>query len=243
MQRWLIVGAGGLGCAAGRALARASRSLPPFEVTIVDDDTVAATNLHRQAFYGEADVGRSKAKVYAARFAELAQNAGASVRVEALEERVRPANIRELVRAHDLVLDGSDNFATKFLCADAAYLERVRIVHGGVVRWAGYALASGEGRGCYRCVFEDLPEGAVDTCSDAGVVGPLVGVVGALQAWLTTAVAQGDDQASLVQVDALRGGVIRPRALHPRASCALCGDVRTIETLDSARYLMGCALS
>ena len=169
--------------------------------------------------------------------------AGASVKVDAHAERIGPANVRALMRAHDLVLEGSDNFATKFLCADAAHLENVRIVHAGVVRWAGYALASGVGRGCYRCMFEDLPEGVVDTCSEAGVVGPLVGVVGALQAWLMTRVALGETSASIVQVDALRGGTIRPRPLRPRASCPLCGDAPTIQSLDSARYVMTCALS
>lgn len=242
MQRWLIVGAGGLGCAAGRALARSAASLPPFEVTVVDDDTVAATNLHRQAFYGTSDVGLSKAKRYAERFTEMAREAGCAVRVTALETRVGPSNVRELVRAHDLVLEGSDNFATKFLCADAAHLEQRRIVHGGVVRWAGYALASGEGRGCYRCIFEDMPEGEVDTCSEAGVVGPLVGVVGSLQAWFATRVARGERGASIVQVDAKRGGMIRPRVLRPRDSCALCGDARTIQSIDTARYVMQCAL-
>jgi adenylyltransferase/sulfurtransferase len=243
MQRWLIVGAGGLGCAAGRALAKAARSLPPFEVTVVDDDTVAATNLHRQAFYVESDVGASKARVYAERFTAMAKDAGAQVRVTALEQRVGPSHVRELVRAHDIVLEGSDNFATKFLCADAAFLENVRIVHAGVVRWAGYALSSGEGRGCYRCMFEDMPEGLVDTCSEAGVVGPLVGVVGALQAWLMTRVACGEREASVVQVDAMRGGAMRPRLLRPRDACALCGDAPTIQSIDSARYAMKCALA
>lgn len=243
MQRWLIIGAGGLGCAAGRALAKAAPSLPPFEVTVVDDDTVAATNLHRQAFYDEADVGVLKAEVFARRFTEMARAAGADVKVHARIERVGPSNVRELIREHDLVLEGSDNFATKFLSADASHLENVRIVHAGVVRWAGYALASGEGRGCYRCIFEEMPDGAVDTCSEAGVVGPLVGVVGALQAWLMTRVALGETSASIVQLDALRGGTIRPRTLRPRASCMLCGEAPSVHSIDSARYVMACALS
>ena len=243
MQRWLIVGAGGLGCAAGRALAKAAPSLPPFEITIVDDDTVSATNLHRQAFYGEGDVGALKAEVFARRFTAMAEAVGAHVKTHARVERIGPHNVRELIRAHDLVLEGSDNFATKFLCADAAHLENVRIVHAGVVRWAGYALASGAGRGCYRCIFEELPDGFVDTCSEAGVVGPLVGVVGALQAWLMTRVALGETSASIVQVDALRGGTIRPRTLNSRASCRLCGEAPTIQSIDSARYSMSCALS
>lgn len=243
MQRWLIVGAGGLGCASGRALAKAAPWLPAFEITVVDDDTVAATNLHRQAFYDEGDVGALKAEVFASRFTAMAAAAGAPVKVHARVERIGPTNVSDLIRAHDLVIEGSDNFATKFLCADAAHLENVRIVHAGVVRWAGYALASGAGRGCYRCMFEEMPDGAVDTCSEAGVVGPLVGVVGALQAWLMTRVALGDTSASIVQVDALRGGTIRPRTLRSRTSCLLCGESPAIHSIDSGRYAMSCALS
>jgi len=243
MQRWLIIGAGGLGCAAGRALAKAAPCLPPLELTVVDDDTVAATNLHRQAFYNQDDVGSLKAEIFARRFAEMASRAGATVRVHPRIERVGPSNVRDLFREHDLVLEGSDNFATKFLSADAAYLENVRVVHAGVVRWAGYALASGAGRGCYRCIFEEMPDGVVDTCAEAGVVGPLVGVVGALQARLLTRVALGEQSASIVQVDALRGGAIRPRALRPRPSCALCSDAPTIQSIDPARYAMTCALA
>jgi adenylyltransferase/sulfurtransferase len=242
--RVLVVGAGGLGCASGRVLADAARHLPPFRVTVVDDDVVSADNLHRQLFYEESDVGVPKAPCFAARFEARARCGGASVAVEPRVARLTPADARALIASHDLVVEGADNFATKFLVCDAARLERRPVIHAGVVRWAGYTLATGpEGSPCYRCLFEDLPRDQVDTCAVSGVLGPVVGIVGALQARLALSVLAGREDAwgRLVHVDALRGGPIRVRALHGRASCPLCGDAPSITDVEPTRYVMSCA--
>lgn len=238
--RLLFVGAGGLGTCSARVLAHAAHRLAaPLAVTVVDDDRVAPENLHRQVLYRPRDVGRPKAPLFAQRFAEIASERGASVSAVALETRFTPENARDLVRTHDLVVEGSDNFATKFLVADAARLESRAVVHAGVVRWVGYALASGpEGSPCLRCLFEDLPRGQPDTCAVAGVVGPVVALVAALQARLLVGVLAGIEPsfATLVHVDALRGGPIRVRSLRKRALCSTCGPGSTLRAIDPDAY-------
>jgi adenylyltransferase/sulfurtransferase len=241
-SRVLVVGAGGLGCAAGLVLARSAHHLPrPLSVTVIDDDVVSADNLHRQLFFGEADVGAPKGPRFVTRFLEEARAHGA-VNVDAGHREVRlvPSNARALVAEHDLVVEGADNFATKFLVADAARLESRPVVHAGVVRWAGYALATGpQSRPCYRCLFEDLPREQPDTCAISGVVGPLVALVGALQAELALEILLGRAEASarFVHVDALRGGPVRARRLAWRPNCATCGERPSVKDIDPARYV------
>jgi adenylyltransferase/sulfurtransferase len=241
-SRILVVGAGGLGCAAGLVLARSARHVPqPLSITVLDDDAVSADNLHRQLFFNDDDVGLAKAPRFVARFLEAARAHGANgVEVSAREHRLVPTNARALLAEHDLVVEGADNFATKFLVADAARLERRPVVHAGVVRWAGYALATGpESRPCYRCLFEDLPREQPDTCAISGVVGPLVALVGALQAELTLSILLGRPGASarFVHVDALRGGPIRTRRLAWRPGCTACGESASLSEIDAAQYV------
>ncbi|MBX7192822.1 MAG: ThiF family adenylyltransferase [Sandaracinaceae bacterium] len=172
---------------------------------------------------------------------EEARLAGAaSLMASAIDGRLVPSNARALVAAHDLVIEGADNFATKFLVADAARLERRAVVHAGVVRWAGYALATGpESRPCYRCLFEDLPREQPDTCAIAGVVGPLVALVGALQAELALAILlrRPGAHGRMSHVDALRGGPIRTRPLRARADCPTCSDVASLTAIEPTHYV------
>lgn len=131
----LVVGIGGLGCPAAIVLARAGVEV----IGIADDDLVDVTNLHRQILFDERDVGRSKVQAAARRLAAIAP----AVRVVTHETRLLPQNAIELVSAYDVVVEGSDNFATKFLAADAAAIAKKPIVHGAAVRWHGTALAVG----------------------------------------------------------------------------------------------------
>ncbi len=231
--RVLVVGVGGLGCPAAIVLARAGVGT----LALVDDDAVELTNLHRQVLYDEGDVGSPKVDAAARALAKVAP--GTEVRKHAT--RLLPDNAVDLVRTCDLVVEGSDNFATKFLAADACAIAGVPIVHAAAVRWYGTALVVGpHGGPCYRCLFEDLPRGGAPTCAEAGVIGPVVGVVGALQAGLALEVLDGDATGgTLVTFDG-KTDALRRRVIARRADCPLCGTsphLDRIDRIDVARYV------
>ncbi|MFO0680234.1 MAG: HesA/MoeB/ThiF family protein [Polyangiaceae bacterium] len=228
--RVLVVGAGGIGCPAALALAHAGVGT----LALADDDEVERSNLHRQILFDDADVGARKTTAAAG---ALRREVPGVVVVD-VGHRVLPTNAVDTVGAYDLVLEGSDNFATKFLVADACHLAGVPVVQAAAVRWHGTVLASVRGgRPCYRCVFEDPPTGdAVPNCAEAGVMGPVVGVVGALAADLALAILRGDDVAgTLVSFDGKLGSV-RSRRMRPRASCPLCGNDGRISSVLGVRY-------
>lgn len=231
VSRVLVVGLGGLGCPVAAVLARARN----VELLLCDDDQVDVTNLHRQILYTDADLGRDKLE--AARDA-LARAGATQARVELVRSRLLPDNARELVRQVDLVIEGADNYATKFLAADAAHLEQKPVVHGAAVRFVATAWAiSPSGAPCYRCLFEDVPPGAQQGCAEAGVMGPVVGFCGALLADLALRVLAGDATAfgALYTYDG-RLDRLRHVPAAPRANCPLCGPSATIFDIDEARY-------
>jgi adenylyltransferase/sulfurtransferase len=172
----LIVGVGGLGCPAALALAAAGVR----RITLCDPDRVDLSNLHRQILYTEADVGELKVlcarRALAAAFPDLA--------VEAVAARCEAALAADLIAGHDVVLEGTDDIATKFAVSDSAVTHGRFCVVGGAVGFTGQVLPWGPHRaaGCYRCLFEAMPEGDMPTCGDAGVLGAVCGVVGALMA-------------------------------------------------------------
>ncbi|HLK40011.1 MAG TPA: HesA/MoeB/ThiF family protein [Polyangiaceae bacterium] len=227
--RVLIVGLGGLGCPASLALARAGVGT----LGLCDEDHVERTNLHRQILYTERDVGCAKVDAAVRALTAIAPG----LRVIAHATRLLPHNGVALVREYDLVLEGSDNFATKFLVADACAIAGVPVVHGAAVRWVGTALAVGpRGRPCYRCLFEDPPgEGSLG-CAEAGVVGPVVGVVAAAQADLALAWIDGVPvDGELVTFDGKRDA-LRRRTVRPRRDCPLCGDPARIRRIEAEAY-------
>jgi len=225
----LVVGVGGLGCPAALALARARVPL-----RLCDDDRVELTNLHRQILFSEEDVGRDKLDVARERLLE----AGAPT-VEIYRGRFVPETAENLLTGVSVVLEGADNFATKFLAADAAHLARVPIVHGAAVRWHGTACFVDPAEPpCYRCLFEDLlPSDAAPNCAVAGVVGPAVGVVGALMADLALDVLEAAPRRSghIFSFDG-KSGRLRRAPLPARKSCELCGERPTIRNLAPERY-------
>lgn len=228
--RAAIIGLGGLGCPAALALVRAG-----VRLLLVDDDEVELTNLHRQILYHEGDVGRSKLQ---AAHAALLKAGAAPEQLSLLEDRILPANALDLVSQVDVVLEGADNFATKFLTADACHLARVPVVHGAAIRWRATAWAvSPQGAPCYRCLFEDLPIGAQQNCDSAGVMGPVVGLAGALMADLALRLLGGDADAyrQIWSYDGLRDQ-LRSAPVSPRAGCALCGERPSIVDIRERRY-------
>jgi molybdopterin-synthase adenylyltransferase len=231
-KRVLLVGAGGLGTPVALILARSGVGF----IEVADDDVVDLSNLHRQLLYTEADVGRAKASAACARIEREARDAGQTCMAVAREMRVLPDSARAAVRGFDLVVEGADNFASKFLIADACALEGVPCVQAGAVRWTGWALATLPGRSaCLRCVFEDIPPGPAHGCAEAGVVGPVVGVVGAIQAALALRILHGDASVAgvLHHYRALEAK-LRHQPVQPRAACALCRG--TISDLNENRY-------
>ena len=234
--RVVVVGVGGLGSPAAIVLARAGVGT----LVLCDDDEVAATNLHRQILFDAADVGQSKTAAAAHRLASWSEG---GVTIEIGPGRFLPENATEVLRSTraDLVIEGSDNFATKFLVADACALAQVPVVHAGAVRWHGTALAvAAHGQPCYRCLFEDLPRAGEEapSCAEAGVIGPMVGVVAALQADLALALLDGRDVAgTLVSFDG-KTGERRRRRIAARPGCALCGsgDASRVISIERSRY-------
>jgi molybdopterin/thiamine biosynthesis adenylyltransferase len=181
--RALIVGAGGLGSPALQYLAGAGVGL----LGIVDDDLVALSNLHRQVIHATDDVGRPKTESAA----EAIERLNPHVAVEPIAVRLDEANAREIVRRFDVVLDGSDNFMTRYALSDACYYERRPLVSAALGEFDGTLTTlkpyetSSEGtlNPTYRCLFPDPPEpGTIPTCAEAGVLGALCGVLGSLMA-------------------------------------------------------------
>jgi len=223
-MRALVVGVGGIGCPCAIALARAGVAL-----RLCDDDVVDASNLHRQILFDESSVGKPKLDEAARALRAMGAD------VETVATRFLPNRARELIDGCDVVVEGADNFPTKFLVADACALANVPVVHAAAVRLHGTVLAVARGgKPCYRCVFEDLP-GEAPTCETAGVVGPVTGVIGALQADLALSLLERKDVGgSFVSYDAGRDFLRRSR-MHARADCALCSG--QIDDLDEGRYI------
>ncbi len=178
-SRVLIVGAGGLGSPALQYLAGAGVG----HLTVIDADRLDASNLHRQPIFAHTEVGSDKATLARAALERL----NPAVLVRSLTERFTSRNARELVREHDLVLDCSDNFRTKFLINDAAVLERRPAVFASVYQYEGQlqVYEPRASHACLRCLWPDAAiDGVVGNCAEAGVLGPVPGAFGALQALL-----------------------------------------------------------
>jgi molybdopterin/thiamine biosynthesis adenylyltransferase len=227
--RVLVVGVGGLGCPCALALARAGIGV----LRLSDDDVVEESNLHRQILFDASSIGKPKLDE-----AKLAlESIDAAPHVE-LSMRFLPHTAASLLAGCDLVVEGADNFATKFLVADACALARIPVVHGAAIGMHGSAFAVGAyGAPCYRCVFEDPPPGSSPNCAGAGVLGPMVGVVGALQADLALAMIDGRDVAGTVVTYDAASDVLRRTRISSRADCALCGPTCCIDDLDERRYI------
>jgi len=232
--RVLVVGAGGLGSPVVLYLAAAGVGT----IGIVDDDRVELSNLQRQIAHTTGRLGRRKAE--SAAEAGTAINPG--VRIEAHATRLTADNAAALIARYDIVCDGTDNFATRFLVADACVFGRRTLVSAAVLRFEGqlsvFKPHAHDGGPCYRCLFPEAPpDGLVPSCSEAGVLGAVTGVMGTLQATETLKEILGIGESlsgRLLIWDALatRFRMIR---LRQDPACALCGPDATIRDLSQHR--------
>lgn len=227
--RVLIVGVGGLGNPAALYLAAAGIGT----LGLVDDDAVSLSNLQRQVLFRTRDVGRPK--VQAGAEALLALNPG--VRVQAHATRLTAANVMGLIQGYDIIADGSDNFATRFLLNDACFFARKILVSAAVTEFEGQ-LATYKGHEpnfpCYRCLFpEPPPPGTVTNCSETGVLGAAAGVMGALQGLevLKEAACIGTGMAGKILTYKALSAEFRTARLPKDPGCALCGTHPTIRDL------------
>jgi adenylyltransferase/sulfurtransferase len=223
-----VLGAGGLGSPSLLYLAAAGVGT----LGIADGDVVDLSNLQRQIIHSCADVGTPKVK--SARASIEAINP--DVKVIEHHGRLTADNIRETIRGYDIVLDGSDNFPTRFLMNDAAFFEKKTLVSGSMFRFDGQVAVFKPAKGfpCYRCLYpEPPPKGMVPSCGEAGVLGALAGVIGVLQAVETVKeiLGIGDSLAGYLLIyDALRSSFRKVRVMKD-PDCALCSGKGTIKEL------------
>jgi len=171
----LCVGAGGLGSPAILYLAAAGIG----KIGIVDCDNVELTNLNRQIIHRTSDIGRPKTE---SAF-ETIKNINPDVEVETFKEKLSSTNALKIIKPYQIVIDGSDNFPTKFLINDACVMAEKPFSHGGILRFEGQTFTHLPGTACYRCLFTTPPSaGNVPTCSQAGVLGAIAGMLGTIQA-------------------------------------------------------------
>lgn len=222
----VIVGAGALGGPAAMYLAAAGVGA----IRIIDDDVVSLSNLQRQVLFQTPDVGQPKAEVAVERLTAINPH----VKVSAARERVTAESAWRLIAGADIVLDGTDNFATRFIINETCHRLAVPLVSGAVGRWSAQVsvFRSGETKGkppeqrlpCYRCLVSEMPE-TEETCAAVGVIGPLTGVVGARMALETVKAitGAGDTLAGKLWLfDGLTGDT-RTVTLKADPRCAVCG--------------------
>ena len=218
--RVLVVGAGGLGSPVLLYLAAAGVGT----IGVIDDDTVDNSNLQRQVIHRDADIGTAKVRSAAA--AMQAQNP--NVAVKTYQRRLDDDIAAALIAEYDLVLDGTDNFATRYLVNATCVQAGVPLVAAALTQWEGQISVYDPAKGapCYRCIFPQAPDPALaPSCAEAGVIGPLPGVLGAMMALEAIKAITGAGETlrgRMMIYDALYGET-RTIAMAPRADCPVCG--------------------
>ena len=233
--RVLVVGAGGLGSPLVLYLAAAGVGT----IGIVDHDRLELSNLQRQIAHTTDRIGELKAELAA----RTARAINPEVRLVPYNVRLDADNVLDLIERHDLVCDGTDNFATRFLLADACVLARRTLVSAAVLRFEGqlsvFKPHLHAGGPCYRCLYPEAPpEGTVPTCSEAGVFGAVTGVMGTLQATeaLKEILGVGESLSGKLLIWDALATRFRTVRLHADPHCALCSPVATIRDLSQHRH-------
>jgi adenylyltransferase/sulfurtransferase len=222
-----IVGAGGLGCPVGYYLTAAGVGT----IALIDNDTVEMSNLQRQIAHNVNTIGMPKVESAKKTFEAL----NPDVNIVAIQKRISKDDIIDLISDYDIVVDGSDNFPTRYLVNDACFMAGKPLVSGAILRFEGQVTTILPGDGpCYRCLFEEPPPpGLVPSCQEAGVLGVLPGVIGGLQATevLKLILGKGDVlKGELLIYNALKT-TFRKVKVPKNPSCPLCGKNPTITEL------------
>ncbi|MDT3433432.1 SAMP-activating enzyme E1 [Haloarcula sp. 1CSR25-25] len=234
----LVVGAGGLGAPVLQYLAAAGIG----RLGIVDDDVVERSNLQRQVIHRDDDIGRPKVDSAA----EFVTGLNPDVTVDRHELRLARGNAADLVADYDIVVDASDNFATRFLVNDACTLSGTPFSHGAIFQFEGQVTTFSGDSPCYRCLFPEAPpEGTVPDCATAGVLGVLPGTIGCMQATEVVKLAMdyGETlEGRLIAYDAAEMSFEEiPVAAKP--DCPVCGDDPAIASVADASYEGRCSLA
>jgi molybdopterin/thiamine biosynthesis adenylyltransferase len=222
----LVVGAGGLGAPVALYLAAAGVGT----IGIVDGDVVDLSNLQRQVIHFTPDVNRPK--VQSAK--EKIQLINPNVKVNTYQEFLAADNALDIIKDYDFIVDGTDNFPVKFLINDACVMAGKPFSHGGILRFEGQTFTHLPGTACYRCMFiAPPPAGSVPTCSQAGVLGAIAGMLGTIQAAETLKYLTGVGQLLTNQLLTFNAKTMDFRKIktHQNAHCPLCGEHPTVTQL------------
>ena len=224
----LLLGAGGLGSPAAMYLAAAGVG----KIGIVDFDTVDASNLQRQLLHGTKDIGRLKVESAA----ETLRNLNPDVEVVPISEHLNSETAMRIFAPYDVIVDGTDNFPTRYLANDAAHFLHKPLVHGSILRFEGRLALfdSAKGTGCYRCLFpEPPPPGEVQSCAEAGVFGVLPGIIGSMMAFETIKYLLNIGRPMIGRYLLFEGEdmTFRELKLPHNKACPLCGEHPTVTGL------------
>ena len=225
--RVLIVGAGGLGSPAAFYLAAAGIGT----IGLIDNDVVDISNLQRQIIHFTKDINAPKVDSAAEKMKAL----NPDVQVKTYKELIRADNVMDIIGEYDFVVDGTDNFATKFLINDACVFGKIPFSHGGILRYDGQTMTVNPWESaCYRCVFnEPPPPDAVPSCSEAGVLGAIAGMLGTIQATevLKFVTGSGDLLTNTLLTFNAKNMDFRKIKLKRQKNCPICGENPTVTEL------------
>lgn len=222
----LIIGCGGLGAPAALYLAAAGVGT----IGLVDPDNVELSNLQRQVIHFTPDVGKPKTLSAGAKINQI----NPQVKVVTYNERATAVNISGIIQGYDFIIDGTDNFAAKFLINDACVLGAKPFSHGGILRFDGQAMTYVPGQACYRCVFiAPPPKGAVPSCSQAGILGAIAGMLGTIQAAeaLKFLIAKGELLVNRLLIFNALAMKFREVSFQRNPQCPICGNHPSIKEL------------
>ncbi|HNB22000.1 MAG TPA: molybdopterin-synthase adenylyltransferase MoeB [Candidatus Melainabacteria bacterium] len=232
-SRALVIGMGGLGSPISLYLAAAGVGT----LGVVDFDLIELSNLQRQILHSTGNVGKKKTQSAKDRLHEV----NPEIEVIVHEERISVENALQLISRYDVVIDGTDNFQTRYLVNDACFLGKKPLVYGSIFRFEGQATVFYPPHGpCYRCIYPEPPEaGAVPNCAEGGVLGVLAGVIGSIQAAEAIKLLLGKGQTlmgRLLLYDALEAS-FETLNLKRNSNCPLCGDKPSIKTLEETNFV------